>query len=272
MLKDITLFQYFPGESVIHRLDAKTKIMLSMLYIIIVFTVQNFFAYALLAVFTLGVIKLSTVPLKFILKGIKPIMFFMIFTALLNLFMTDGEVVKIYGTPLSWGIFSVTYEGVRFSVFMVLRIMFLVLGTSLLTYTTSPITLTDGIERLLKPFSKIGLPAHEIAMMMSIALRFIPSLLEETDKIMKAQMARGADFTSGSLVKRAKALLPMLVPLFISSFKRADELAVAMESRCYHGGDGRTKLHVAKITVLDIYAYIVLALFGIAVMALNIFM
>ena len=230
MLKDITLGQYFPGNSFIHRLDAMIKLILSAVYLVIIFLIKNFYGYGLLAAFTLFTIIISTVPLKFVLKGIKPLLWFIIFTAILNLFMTGGTVIW------QFGFLKLTKEGISFAVFMILRIVFLVLGTSLLTYTTSPIALTDGIERLLTPFGKMGLPTHELAMMMSIALRFIPTLLEETDKIMKAQMARGADFQSGNLIKRAKALIPLLVPLFISAFRRADELAIAMECRCYRGG------------------------------------
>lgn len=248
MLKDITLGQYFPGNSPLHRLDAMMKIIISIIYLVIVFMVQNFYGYMLLALFTLSIILISTVPLKFVLKGLKPLLIFIVFTAILNLFMTSGTVI--------WqlGFLKLTQEGIVYAVSMILRIVFLVLGTSLLTYTTSPIALTDGIERLLTPFGKMGLPTHELAMMMSIALRFIPTLLEETDKIMKAQMARGADFQSGNLLKRAKSLIPLLVPLFISAFRRADELAIAMECRCYHGGNNRTRLNESKVQRIDYLA------------------
>lgn len=246
MLKDLTLGQYFPGNSVVHRLDARTKILLTLFYMVLIFCIQNFSGYLLLGVFTVLVIRASEIPLRFILKGVKPLLFFILFTAVLNLFFSSGGQVL-------WqlGFLKITAEGVRYAALMILRIVFLVLGTSLLTYTTSPITLTDGIELLLRPFSKIGLPAHELAMMMSIALRFIPTLLEETDKIMKAQTARGADFETGNLLARAKALVPLLVPLFISAFRRADELAVAMECRCYRGGKNRTKMTEPKLHARD---------------------
>ena len=263
MLKDITLGQYFPGSSFIHRLDARIKIILSMVYLVVVFLIGNFYGYGFLALFTYVMIKSSKVPLKFILRGIKPLVFFIVFTAILNVFMTGGNVIW------SFGFLKITYEGIRYAIFMVFRILFLMLGTSMLTYTTSPIALTDGIERLLKPFSKIGLPSHELAMMMTIALRFIPTLLEETDKIMKAQMARGADFETGNLMSRAKALIPLLVPLFVSAFRRADELAVAMECRCYRGGENRTRLNEPKMGRLDAYAIIIMIVFTAVIAALN---
>jgi energy-coupling factor transport system permease protein len=239
------------------------KLILSAVYLVIIFLIKNFYGYGLLAAFTLFTIIISTVPLKFVLKGIKPLLWFIIFTAILNLFMTGGTVIW------QFGFLKLTKEGISFAVFMILRIVFLVLGTSLLTYTTSPIALTDGIERLLTPFGKMGLPTHELAMMMSIALRFIPTLLEETDKIMKAQMARGADFQSGNLIKRAKALIPLLVPLFISAFRRADELAIAMECRCYRGGKNRTRLNESKIGYPDIIACVFVLLFALAIISVN---
>jgi energy-coupling factor transport system permease protein len=239
------------------------KLILSAVYLVIIFLIKNFYGYGLLAAFTLFTIIISTVPLKFVLKGIKPLLWFIIFTAILNLFMTGGTVIW------QFGFLKLTKEGISFAVFMILRIVFLVLGTSLLTYTTSPIALTDGIERLLTPFGKMGLPTHELAMMMSIALRFIPTLLEETDKIMKAQMARGADCQSGNLIKRAKALIPLLVPLFISAFRRADELAIAMECRCYRGGKNRTRLNESKIGYPDIIACVFVLLFALAIISVN---
>jgi len=263
MLKDITLGQYFPGNSAIHNIDARVKIILSMFYLGIIFAINNFYGYGLLVVFTLSIIFISTVPISFVLKGIRPLIFFIILTAILNVFMTSGTVWK------SFGIFVITYEGINYAVFMVLRIVFLVLGTSMLTYTTSPIELTDGLEHLLKPFKKIGLPSHELAMMMTIALRFVPTLLEETDKIMKAQTARGADFESGNIVTRAKALIPLLIPLFISAFRRADELAIAMECRCYRGGDNRTRLYEPKTGIIDIIASTVIVIFAISIFMLN---
>ncbi len=263
MLKDITLGQFFPGNSPIHNIDARVKIILSMVYLCIIFLINNFYGYGLLVVFTLSIIFISTVPIWFVLKGIKPLLFFIVFTAILNIFMTSGRVLWSYGFAV------ITYEGINYAIFMVLRIVFLVLGTSMLTYTTSPIELTDGLEHLLKPFKKVGLPAHELAMMMTIALRFVPTLLEETDKIMKAQTARGADFESGNLIARAKALIPLLVPLFISAFRRADELAIAMECRCYRGGEGRTRLYEPKTGIIDIIASIVIIIFAITVIMLN---
>lgn len=264
MLKDITLGQYYPVKSPVHKLDARVKILLSIAFMVAVFCVNGFVSYAVLAVFTAAIIKMSSIPFRFMLKGIKPIMFFIVFTAVLNVFLTSGTVL--------WqlGFLKITREGLVYAAFMVIRIVFLVLGTSLLTYTTSPIQLTDGLEALLRPFSKIGLPSHELAMMMSIALRFIPTLLEETDKIMKAQTARGADFESGNIIKRAKALVPLLVPLFISAFRRADELATAMECRCYHGGNNRTKLHEPKLCKRDFYAALIFVMFIAVITVTNI--
>ena len=220
MLKDITLGQYFPGSSLVHRLDPRTKILCIIIYIAAVFCVDTYIGYGVVALFTAFCICSSKIPFRFVVKGVKPIMVFVGITALFNLFLTNGRVVW------SWGFLTITYEGINMAIFMVLRLFFLVLGTSLLTLTTSPIALTDGIEHLLSPFKKIGLPAHELAMMMTIALRFVPTLLEETDKIVKAQTARGANFDSGNLLKKAKAMIPILIPLFVSAFRRADELAV----------------------------------------------
>ena len=243
MLKDITLGQFFPGDTIVHRLDPRTKLILVIVYIITLFSAKNFVTYGLVLVFLATVIALSRIQLKTILKSLKPLLFIIVLTAVLNLFYTPGEEL------VSFWIFTITKEGILSAVFMALRITMLIAGTFMLTYTTSPIALTDGLEQLLNPLKKIKVPVHELAMMMCIALRFIPTLIEETDKIMSAQKARGADFESGSLLSRAKALIPILVPLFISSFRRADELAVAMECRCYHGGDGRTRmkqLHYAR--------------------------
>jgi len=265
MLRDITLGQYFPAESVIHRLDPRVKIMLTMAYIVAIFLIQNFAGYGILLIATAVVIGLSKVPIKFMLKGLRPLLFFIIITAALNLFMTQGEEI------FRLGFIRITYEGVNLAVFMVLRILFLIMISSVLTLTTSPIRLTDGIERLLNPFKCIGLPAHELAMMMTIALRFIPTLLEETDKIMKAQSARGSDFESGNVFCRAKAMVPILIPLFISAFRRADELATAMECRCYRGGEGRTRLNVLRMTHLDVFAYWFVAAFIGAIVWLNMF-
>ena len=241
MLKDITLGQYFPGNTVAHRLDPRTKILLVVLYITALFTAGSFWAYGLMALVLALCVRVSKVGLRALVKGLKPVLFIIVFTGILNLFFTPGE-----GVLWAWGPLHITTSGLRNAAFMVLRIMLLIMGTFLMTYTTSPISLTDGLERLLNGLKRFRVPVHELTMIMSIALRFIPTLIEETDKIMSAQKARGADFESGSLIQRAKALIPLLVPLFISAFRRADELATAMECRCYHGGEGRTKLHVLK--------------------------
>lgn len=257
MLKDITLGQYFPGNSIIHRLDPRTKLIWVIFYIIALFQATNFLSYALMAAVTVGCVALSHVPPKSMLKGLKPVMIIIVLTAVLNLFYTDG-------TPLVqiWKL-TITYEGIVKAFFMVIRIIMLICGTFLLTYTTAPVALTDGLELLLGPLKKLKVPVHEMSMMMSMALRFIPTLIEETDKIMSAQKARGADFESGNLLQRAKALLPILVPLFISAFRRADELAIAMESRCYHGGEGRTRMKQLKYAGRD-YAAL---LFGVLLIA-----
>jgi energy-coupling factor transport system permease protein len=248
MIKDITIGQYLPGDSFVHRLDPRVKIILSFLLIAIIFVLDNFIGYFIIGVATLMIIQIAKIPRKYIFKGLKPILWIIVFTAALNMFMTPG--VPLY----KLGPLTITEKGLYLSAFMVLRLVFLIVTTSLLTLTTSPIALTDGIEQLLEPFKKIGLPAHELAMMMTIALRFIPTLMDETDKIMKAQTARGADFESGNLVKRTRNLIPILVPLFISSFRRADELAMAMEARCYRGGKGRTRMKQLKISKRDYIA------------------
>jgi len=263
MLKDITLGQYFPGNSLAHRLDPRTKIILTVIYIVTLFCAKWFVSYVLVAALLITGIVVSGVAPKALVRGLKPILFIICFTAVLNLFYTPGEVLA------SFWIFKITKEGVSTAFFMVLRIMMLIMGTFLLTYTTSPISLTDGLESLLNPLKKIKVPVHELAMIMSIALRFIPTLIEETDKIMSAQKARGADFESGNLFQRAKALVPILVPLFISAFRRADELAVAMECRCYHGGEGRTKLHVLRYQNRDYLVLLGYAAVLAAVLALG---
>ena len=252
MLKDITLGQFFPGTSFIHRLDPRTKLVMLVVYIVALFMAESWISYGVMLVFLLGCIAISRIPLKSILNGMKPMVMILIFTAVLNVFMTKGETVWLH-----WYFIKITKEGVVRAIFMAVRILMLVTGTFLLTYTTSPIALTDGLESLLAPLKKIKLPVHELAMMMCIALRFIPTLIEETDKIMSAQKARGADFESGGLIQRVKALVPILIPLFISSFRRADELATAMECRCYHGGEGRTKMKILRYSRLDIEAYAV---------------
>lgn len=246
MLKDITIGQYFPGDSIIHKLDPRVKIIIIGLFIASLFFINSFYPYILIVLFIGAIIKIAKLPMKFILKGLKPLYFIILITLFINIFMTKGEALFNIG-PL-----TVTKEGLTMAIFMALRLVFLITGTSLLTLTTSPIALTDGIEKLLSPFKIVGLPAHELAMMMTIALRFIPTLLEETDKIMKAQMARGADFESGNILNRAKNLVPLLVPLFINAFRRADELATAMEARCYRGGDNRTRLNELKLNSSDI--------------------
>jgi len=251
MLKNITIGQYFPGDTVIHKLDPRIKILSAFIFIISLFFIDDFYPYILVLGFIISAVKLSKLPIIYVIKGLKPLVFIIGITFLINVFMTKGEMLLEIG-PL-----DITKEGLRQATFMALRLIFLILGTSLLTLTTSPIALTDGIEKLLNPFKKIGVPAHELARMMTIALRFIPPLLEETDKIMKAQMARGADFESGNIINRAKSLVPLLVPLFVSAFRRADELAMAMEARCYRGGDNRTRMKQLKIEGRD---YIVLGI------------
>ena len=246
MLKDITLGQYFPGDTVIHKLDPRTKLILVIVFIVALFLAVDWISYAFMFLVTAACIKVSTIRLKSILKGLKPLIFIICFTGILNLFYTKGGTVL-----LDWWIFTITTEGIKRAFLMVVRIMLLITGTFLLTYTTSPIALTDGLEILLNPLKKIKVPVHEMSMIMSMALRFIPTLIEETDKIMSAQKARGADFSTGKITDRAKALLPLLVPLFVSSFRRADELAVAMESRCYHGGEGRTRMNALRMARRD---------------------
>ena len=251
MLKDITLGQFFPGDTLAHKLDPRTKLLVTVFYVVALFTAKSYIAYGVLILTLIVAVRISRVGAKALFKGLKPVLFIIAFTALLNLFYTPGTELCHF-----W-IFRITIEGVRAAITMMLRITLLIMGTFLLTYTTSPIRLTDGLESLLGPLKKIKVPVHELAMMMSIALRFIPTLIEETDKIMSAQKARGADFETGSLIQRAKALLPVLVPLFVSAFRRADELAVAMESRCYHGGEGRTSMKQPKMLRRDWAALII---------------
>ena len=260
MLKDITLGQYFPGDTIVHRLDARTKLILVVLYIVALFQSNGWVSYIAVLLATAACMALSQIKPATIFKGLKPMLFIIALTAALNMFYTQG-------TPIIPG-WIITWEGIARSVKMILRIVLLITGTFLLTYTTSPIALTDGLELLLNPLKKIKVPVHEMTMMMSMALRFIPTLIEETDKIMSAQKARGADFETGSLIQRAKALLPVLVPLFVSAFRRADELAVAMESRCYHGGEGRTSMKQPKMLRRDWAALII----GVAFLAAMIIM
>ena len=266
MLRDITLGQYFPGESVIHRLDPRMKIILTFGYIIVLFLARGVAGYALMLAVLCAVIAVSGIKVRVVLRSMKPILFIIVFTAVLNMFYTPGEELWRF-----W-IFRITREGIETAVYMALRIAMLIAGTFvLLTYTTSPIMLTDGIESLLRPLQKIHLPVHELAMMMTIALRFIPTLIEETDKIISAQKARGADFESGSLLQRARALAPILVPLFVSAFRRADELAIAMECRCYRGGESRTRLKELRMTSLDYIAIVCAAVICVLVILFRVF-
>ncbi|MPQ42818.1 energy-coupling factor transporter transmembrane component T family protein [Clostridium tarantellae] len=261
MLKDITIGQYVPGNSFIHKLDPRTKIIISFLFVITLFIINKFYGYLFILAFIGGSIYISKVPLRYIYKGLKPVFILIIITAALNIFMIKGTSDTLLW---HWKFFYIYSEGVRTAIFMALRLVFLIIGTSLLTLTTSPIELTDGIENLLSPFKVIGVPAHELAMMMTIALRFIPTLIDETDKIMKAQKARGADFESGNIIEKAKSLIPLLVPLFISSFRRADELAMAMEARCYRGGNGRTRMKCLKYSKYDFISYGIFTLLFVA--------
>lgn len=262
MIRDITLGQYYPEQSVIHRLDARTKVLGTLLYIIEIFLVNSFAGFGLV-ILALGVlIGISKVPVRFIFRGLKAVVFIILLTFLLNLFMFDGTVLW------HWKFLTITYEGLYRSCFMALRLILLIIGTSMLTLTTKPMELTDGLEKLLKPFNRFGLPSHEIALMMSIALRFIPTLLEETDKIMKAQQARGADFESGNLIQRVKNMIPILIPLFVGSFRIAQDLALAMEARCYHGGVGRTRMKEIVFSRRDGVAGVLLAVFlGIVIVS-----
>ena len=264
MLKDITLGQYFPGKSPVHLLDPRTKLLILVGYIVALFLAVNWISYAVVFCFLAVSIAISKIPVKSILHGIKPLVFILVFTGILNIFFTTGEniAVKLWKITIYW-------EGIQRAIFMMLRILMLITGTFLLTYTTSPIALTDGLESLLSPLKKLRLPVHELAMMMCIALRFIPTLIEETDKIMCAQKARGADFETGKLMDRVKALVPILVPLFISAFRRADELATAMECRCYHGGEGRTKMKLLRFGQRDLKAFAICALLIAAVFVLG---
>ena len=250
MLKDITLGQYFPGTSVIHRLDPRTKLLGVILYIVALFLAKSWISYGVVLCCLIFAISVSKIPPKSIVSGMKPLVIILVFTGVLNLFYSDGGVVLVKLWKL-----TITTEGLERAILMTSRILMLISGTFLLTYTTSPISLTDGLESLLGPLKKLHVPVHELSMMMCIALRFIPTLIEETDKIMNAQKARGADFETGSIIDRAKALIPVLVPLFISAFRRADELATAMECRCYQGGEGRTKMKLLRYGRNDFFAF-----------------
>lgn len=255
MIRDITLGQYYPAESILHKLDPRVKLVGTLLFIISLFLFQNFIGYIAATVFLVAVIRLSKVPFSFMVKGLKAIVILMMITVVFNLFLTPGEPLVSF-----WKL-TITKEGLKIAVFMIIRLTYLIIGSSVMTLTTTPNNLTDGMEKLLNPLRVIKVPVHEVAMMMSIALSFIPILLEETDKIMKAQMARGADFESGNLIKKVKSLVPLLVPLFISAFRRANDLAMAMEARCYRGGDGRTKMKPLVYKKRDGIAYAILLLY-----------
>ena len=263
MLKDITLGQFFPGDSVVHKLDPRTKLVMLVVYIVALFVAVSWVSYALMLAFLIISVLISKIPPKSILRGMKPLVLILVFTGVLNLFFTTGEQVLVSFLGI-----TIYVEGLSRAFFMVIRILMLISGTFLLTYTTSPIALTDGLESLLGPLKTIKVPVHELSMMMCIALRFIPTLIEETDKIMSAQKARGADFESGKLMERVKALIPILVPLFISAFRRADELAVAMECRCYQGGEGRTKMKLLRYMRRDYVCYAVGVALVVAIFAL----
>lgn len=263
MLKDITLGQYYQTESVIHKLDPRVKLVGTILYIISLFLFNHFIGYIAAALFLITVIKLSRVPFRFMVRGMKAVVFLLLLTVVFNLLLTPGEAL------ISFWKLTITREGVRISIFMAIRLTFLIIGSSLMTLTTTPNNLTDGMEKLMNPLKRLHVPVHEIAMMMSIALRFIPILMEETDKIMKAQIARGADFESGNLIRKAKAMVPLLVPLFISAFRRANDLAMAMEARCYRGGEGRTKMKPLQYKRRDYIAYGVILGYLLAVLLLR---
>jgi energy-coupling factor transport system permease protein len=264
MIRDITIGQYYPTDSILHRLDPRVKLAGTFLFIVSLFIFQSFYGYIAVTAFLIAVIKLSRVPFKFIIKGLKAVVVLLLFTVTFNLLLTPGEVLY------QIGFIKITDKGLRSAAFMAIRLTYLILGSSLMTFTTTPNQLTDGLEKLMRPLNHIKVPVHEIAMMMSIALRFIPILLEETDKIMKAQMARGADFESGGLLKRAKSLIPLLVPLFVSAFRRANDLAMAMEARCYRGGDGRTKMKPLRYRSRDYVAYCALVIYILALISVRI--
>lgn len=264
MIKDITIGQYYPAKSILHRLDPRVKFVGTIAFLISLFVADSLWGYLLATAFLAVVIVLSKVPVKFMMKGLKPLFFIFILTVAFNLFLVPGKVV------VQIWILKITEEGIRQAIKIGIRLIYLVMGSSVMTLTTTPNQLTDGLEKLMRPLNKIKVPVHEIAMMMSIALRFIPILMEETDKIMKAQIARGADFESGNLIKKAKNLIPLLVPLFISAFRRADDLAMAMEARCYHGGDHRTSMKPLKYQKRDIMAYLILLVYLIVDIVLRI--
>lgn len=266
MIRDITLGQYYSADSILHRLDPRTKIMATLIFIIELFLVKGFIGFAVCGVALAVCVALSKVPISFILRGLKPIFMILAFTFFLNIFMVDGHEI------FRWKFIKITTEGIYLALFMSLRLILLIISSSVLTLTTKPIALTDGLEKLMAPLSKLGVPSHEIAMMMSIALRFIPLLLDETDKIMKAQQARGADFESGNILRRAKSMIPILVPLFVSAFRIAQDLAMAMEARCYRGGAGRTRMNEIKFDKLDFMAIAACLIFLGVVISMRIFL
>lgn len=263
MLRDITIGQYYPADSVIHKLDPRVKLFATLLFIISLFSFRNVWGFLVATIFMFSFIHFSKVPLGYMVKGLKAIVILMIITAIFNLFLTNGKEL------VSFWIFTITYEGLRNAILMAIRLTYLILGTSVMTLTTTPNELTDGLEKSLSPLKRIHIPVHEIAMMMSIALRFIPILVEEADKIMRAQMARGADFETGGIIKKAKNMIPLLVPLFVSAFRRANDLAMAMEARCYHGGTGRTKMKPLTYAARDYKAYAIIMLYFIIMMILR---
>lgn len=267
MIRDITIGQYYPAKSTLHRLDPRVKLVCTLAYLISLFLFNSISGYVVATIFLVIIIRLSKVPFKYIMRGMKPVIMLLMITVLFNLFLTrQGEVI------FSAWIFTITEGGLRTAVFMAVRLIYLITGSSLMTFTTTPNELTDGIESLLHPLNKIHVPVHEVAMMMSIALRFIPILLEETDKIMKAQIARGADLESGNIIQKAKAMIPILVPLFVSAFRRANDLAMAMEARCYHGGEGRTKMKPLHYKHRDYVAYALMAGYVAAVILIGKFL
>ena len=265
MIRDITLGQYYPADSILHKLDPRVKLVTTIVFLIALFVADDWVGYLVATVFLVSVIKLSKVPFHFMVKGLKAIFFILLITMFFNLFLTPGDVVLVQIWKL-----KITDKGLHTAIFMAIRLIYLILGSSVMTLTTTPNDLTDGLEKLMSPLKKLHVPVHEVAMMMSIALRFIPILLEETDKIMKAQIAPGADFENGNLIQKAKNLVPLLVPLFISAFRRANDLAMAMEARCYRGGEGRTKMKPLVYAKRDYYAYGVVALFMAAIIAVRV--
>jgi len=256
MIKDITLGQYLPGNSIIHKLDPRTKLILTLLFMIVLFIITNIYALLVGLFFVIICFKIANISYKYAFKGIKPVLYIIIFTVILNIFFTSGEVI------FNYRFITITKEGLNSAFTVALRVLSLITSASIMTYTTTPIMLTDAIEKMFKPLKKIKIPVHEMAMMMTIALRFIPTLIDETDKIMKAQAARGADIGTGNIIERAKSFIPVLVPLFISSFKRADDLAVAMEARCYRGGEKRTSMRILKYEKKDFFAYVFFGMFS----------